>query len=347
MAAAGYLVPRLWSGAGALPEYTLVAEHESRLDSIQDLALSPDGGTVYYKGSDTPVTAIDSRSGETLFTSEDTGPGGISVSPDGALLAVHGRTVMARTSEPERNRDPVLVLDAEDGETLLETARGARGGDTAFTADGRLLVTSVWGGTGLWDTSSGARVRGLTPSGGGAVAISSDGSLVAFLRDGESALLQGDGENSGADAEIEVWTLEGEQVAVIGAGSGPSFRTLDFQPGTDSLAAAGRRGLWMWNGTTGEALGGFDHGFGAAAVGTVDEGTGNMLVWAHGEEPVAVDLDTGAPLGGVPVSADGTSASLAADTLHLAVSADGGVLVSVGREGLAEGDDRLYVWERV
>ncbi|WP_152521162.1 WD40 repeat domain-containing serine/threonine protein kinase [Nocardiopsis ganjiahuensis] len=348
--AAAYLLPRLWPGTGDTPDYTLVAEHEIDLPSFEGLALSPDGGTVYLKGPETPVLAVDSRSGESLFTSEQAAPGGISVSPDGAFLAVHGSDAVSRLREPEDNRDPVLILDAADGRTLMETAVGAKGGDTAFTPDGRLVVTSVWGGTGLWDVRSGTRVSAIAPTGGEDLAVSSDGSLVAFLRDGRTALLQGAEENSGQKAEIEVWTVEGEQKAVIEVGEGPSFRSVDFQPGTSLLAAAGGAGLRMWDARTGEALGGFDHGLGSAAAGIVDGATGTMLLWAHGEAPIAVDLDARAPLGPVLATAGEDTAASAEETLYLALSADGGVLVSVERgfdeDGEAEGPGRLYVWER-
>jgi WD40 repeat protein len=160
---AAYLLPRLWSDTLG---YTLVAEHEIDLPSFEELALSPDGGTVYLKGPETPVLAVDSRTGESLFTSEQAGRGGISVSPDGAFLAVHGSNSVSRLREPENNRDPVLVLDAEDGRTLVETAAGARGGDTAFTPEGRLVVTSVWGGTALWDVRSGTRISAISRTGG-------------------------------------------------------------------------------------------------------------------------------------------------------------------------------------
>ncbi|MGW5876574.1 WD40 repeat domain-containing serine/threonine protein kinase [Nocardiopsis terrae] len=376
---AGFLIPRVWSGisdSGARPgsgdpafagglappaegaepsggpdEYTLVADHEIDVPLPegswhQDLALSPDGGTAYMKGMTTPVLAVDTASGTPLHASEASASGAVTVAPDGALLTVNAIGGSRPREGTWDSAEPVVTIDAGTGETIAETTVGARGGEVAFTPEGQLVVTSPWGGTDLWDTQSGARLRTIAPTGGQRLALSSDGSLVAFLKETVDWKDPGD-----EPARIEVWTSEGERVAEIDATADSNYGHLSFQPGTTQLTAIGGDAVWMWDAATGDELGGFAHDWGIAPRATIDEGTGRLLAWSLGGGLVSVDLDARVPLGAVAVSEDSARPDLATNTVHVGLSADGSVLVRLGFERPEEDDGpntyHLYVWERV
>ncbi|GHC73930.1 hypothetical protein GCM10007079_08390 [Nocardiopsis terrae] len=376
---AGFLIPRVWSGIsdsgarsgsgdpafagglappseGAEPPgepaaYTLVAAHEIDVPIpettwYQSIALSPDGGTAYMKGSSTPVLAVDTGSGAPLHASEFSGTGAITVAPDGTMLAVQAWGETMPREGTWDSAEPVVVIDPESGATLARTTVGARGGEVAFTPEGRLVVTSPWGDTALWDTEHGGRVRVIAPNGGQSLALSSDGSLVAFLR--EPTLME---DSADEPARIEVWTSTGEQVAEIDATADERYGHLSFQPGTTQLTAIGKNSVSMWDATTGEELGGFEHELGIAPRGAVDEGTGRLLAWSLGGTVVDVDLDARVSLGPVTVPEESARADLAANTSGVGLSADGGVLVRLGHRPQEENEElddyHLYVWERV
>lgn len=361
---AGFLLPHVWSGNDdpgdlAAPsrntepesgpaEYVLVADHEIDVPLPeetwhQSLALSPDGDTAYMKGSATPVLAVDTATGEPLYAGEGSTSGAITVAPDGSALTVHTTGESRPREGTWDDAEPVVIMDAENGDTIAETTVGARGGEVAFTPEGDLVVTSPWGGTDLFDVQDGRRLRNLAPTGGQRLALSSDGSLVAFLR--ETA----EGEDrADAPSRIEVWTFTGERVTEIDARADGNYGHLSFQPGTTQLTAIGRDDVRMWDAATGEDLGGFAHDLDIAPRAVVDGGTGLLLAWSLGGGFASVDLDARASLGPVSASEEGATVETATNTVHVGMSADGGVLVRLGFERSEEETVyHLYVWERV
>jgi WD40 repeat protein len=158
------------------------------------LAFTPDGRRLVSSGFDAVVRVWDLEKHKEARSFKIQIPDSVSLSPDGRLLA-------ARDAEDEKK---VRLWNRETGEsirTLNTTAAGAclR---TAFTADGKVLVTASTIGTlQLWETETGREIRLIDADTGTVVSI-------AFTPDGRHLVV------GALDGTLRVWNVAaGREVA--------------------------------------------------------------------------------------------------------------------------------------
>jgi len=134
------------------------------------VAFNPQGRLLATAGSDETVRMWDPIAGTNVRNlAAHTGPlYSVAFSPDWRLLASAGKDKTIRLWNPAT------------GEHLRALAGDAPGGvkDVAFSSDGRLLASTSWGETALWDPTTGKRRRTKDHDANG-VAFSPDGHLLA------------------------------------------------------------------------------------------------------------------------------------------------------------------------
>lgn len=149
---------------------SLIRTLQSHTDSVNSVAISPDGLQAISGSSDRTVLLFDLESGQTLtFQGHTDWVKSVAISPDG-LRAISG------------SWDKTLrVWDLESRQTL-RTLQGhtASVSAVAISSDGRLAVSGSDDGTlRVWDLESGQLLKKLIGHTGGVVAVatSSDGRL--------------------------------------------------------------------------------------------------------------------------------------------------------------------------
>ncbi|MBB4935080.1 DNA-binding beta-propeller fold protein YncE [Lipingzhangella halophila] len=221
----------------AVPTFTPVAAHDTReeTDNIEDNEIveeaefSPDGKLLYLTSLHGTVTALDAESGDIEYKSELQADGGPVVSPDGAFLAV-----------VEEDSGSLLIADATTGDELntIDAAGGSRTTGLAFNADSELIISNEDEDTTLWGPETAEQTGTIGQNGGEHVAVSSDGTLVAYAN---------------SHSSVVVRTTGGNEVAEINLDRARNQR-LAFQPGSTLLASWGGEELGFWDAATGENM---------------------------------------------------------------------------------------------
>ncbi len=191
---------------------------------VGEVEFSPDGRLIAFADSAGWASVRDVSSGEELFRRRVGERGGVSFSPDGASVLLHGAAI------------PPVEVSATTGdvECVLDRKRRAVA-DATVAGDYAVTVRNAQGA--VWRRSTCRRVRGIADVGRTAVSLvaSRDGSRVAFVS-GPQALIVGV-----PSGEV---LLELEHPAPIAS--------LAFDAGADTIiTGGGRTNRRIWSGVTG------------------------------------------------------------------------------------------------
>lgn len=167
--------------------------------NLTDVVLSADGKTAYVANSEGSVSAIDVASGDFVNRWQvGTSLGGMDVSQDGRYLVAVERTFTKNGSDYySKVNATVHVLDLVTGQIRDYTLSSPNGGDGAFydavfTADGKILLSQSYQGSGwepitVLDPVAGTFTRGADSYyQDGVFSASADGSKVIFAPQGIS-----------------------------------------------------------------------------------------------------------------------------------------------------------------
>lgn len=153
----------------------------------------------------------------------------LAFSPDGATLAANGDdgSLVAYGTE---SWAPTTQVDAHDPPGVV---------DLDFDGDGSVLATKGLDGVALWDTGTWEAIVRVDAPDWGRVAVSPDGTVVAYSSIGRTAGVDLDGEpvQDGPTADL-VWVIDrrGRELAAWAWGEGQEVQALDFSPDGRVLA---------------------------------------------------------------------------------------------------------------
>ncbi len=169
--------------------------------NLTDMVLSADGKTAYVANSEGSISAINVATGDFINRWQvGTSLGGMDLSQDGRYLVAVERTYATNgTGYEARVIATVHVLDLTTGQVRNYTTNAPSGGDgpfydAVFTADGKILLSQTYQGSGwepitVLDPVSGAFTRGTqTYYQDGVFSASADGTKVIFAPQGISSL---------------------------------------------------------------------------------------------------------------------------------------------------------------
>ena len=226
----------LWDAATPRPAGRALRETGGE---VKDIAFAPDGRTlaaVTVKGLAT-VWDVDRRSRlrGPFRVSQHYGRLGVSISPDGTLLATAGGS------------EGVLLWDIRTGAGIGRVGEALYAGDVAFSPDGSslALVRGIGGTVEIWELAGRSRTAMLQPpyseSGGYAVAFSPDGRTLA---------------SGGILTDVYLWDVRTRRLLRKLEQGSAGVLGLDFSPDGRLLAVAGQRPVAsLWDVATGARIG--------------------------------------------------------------------------------------------
>jgi RNA polymerase sigma factor (sigma-70 family) len=211
---------RLWEAATGREIRQLRCLRDGHAFDVSAVAFSPDGKTLAWWGQDRFFRLSEAATGKEILhfpghIETDQGIDGLVFSPDGQFLVsvgnlaenkirvwdpatgkqvrvLTGRTAAAFSPDGKvlavRDHDAIVLWDVATWKELRQWSAGESIMSLAFAPDGKMLAAVVYskGGTGtvrLWDPATGKELRKL--AGGGAVAFSPDGKMLAtWIKDG-------------------------------------------------------------------------------------------------------------------------------------------------------------------
>ncbi|WP_329394954.1 helix-turn-helix domain-containing protein [Streptomyces melanogenes] len=217
---------RLWDTASGHLRRTMAPARRLRTAAF---AFGPDGRTLIASARDA-VQLWDVASSAVRATIREANdfPGGLTVGPDGRLLAING------------DGPKVDLWDTTTGRRQSTLAReGTRGPVMALSADGRTLAAVDDKQADLWDTATGQRRATLTGATGTSLAFSPDSRTLA-TRAGRSVRLR-----DATTGRIRVTLPPFEDPA----------GDLVFSPDSRTLATRYGNGVRLWDTATGRSRG--------------------------------------------------------------------------------------------
>ncbi len=180
LAVAGDQKVLLWDGRTGKP----LGELSGHTDTINAVAISPDGRAIATASADQTVRLWDAASGKPLHTIEaGNNAQAVAFSPDGSSLAIATYDRVAR------------LWDLETSQWRAAELAGHADGVISITwsGDGKRLLTSSFDGTArIWDAASGAQAMTLGSTAAAAirsVAVSPDGKAVLIASEDRTAKL--------------------------------------------------------------------------------------------------------------------------------------------------------------
>jgi WD40 repeat protein/basic membrane lipoprotein Med (substrate-binding protein (PBP1-ABC) superfamily) len=259
---------KLWDISAAFQDATLeglsqapaaveILALKGHLETVNDLAFSPDGARLATTSEDSTVKIWDLTTGAELLTlsGQTAGVHPVAFSPDGTRLAAASSNYTMNIWELERGQELKSFVTAEipaiafspDGTRLAagivdgmakvwDTANGeerlALAGHTAgiygvaFSPDGMRLATASDDGTAkVWDATSGQELLNLTGHTGWVIGV-------AFSPDGTQLA------TSGQDGTVRLWDTGTGQPILILPGEGESDLRVAFSPDGTRLFSA-------------------------------------------------------------------------------------------------------------
>jgi WD40 repeat protein len=203
---------------------------------IGDIALASDGDTIAVMSIYLPYLNVGKLSTleVTKRLMKNGGPGPISFSPDGKMLAA------SSINEDE----PITIWDVESGKVIpLLKGQKEMGSYVLFSPDGKWLLASGGGKTArLWDVRTGELKLTLS---GHALDINS----AAFSPDGATVA------TASEDMTIKVWDVQTGALKQTLTGHGGGVRAVAFSPDGRWLASGSRdKAVKLWDPKTGALL---------------------------------------------------------------------------------------------
>jgi WD40 repeat protein len=309
------------------------------------------GGLRYDGAEPTPVLLIDLHTGEVTEVESPSGVGAVAFSSDGAFLAAESvaneRQALVRlwaAPSGAHLRDLTAPIIHDTGVTPEQYH------SIIISLDGRQVIAGrSFGDIVIWDTSTGAVVRTLTPprwgDGPDNMRLSADGTtlVVAAQFDGSYVTVY-DLPSGTVVAELDVSTLDAQSSWPQDVALSPDGETVAIAANCRDPGCGGV--VWLWNlqtqdvrplqGHVGDALSVIFHPDGRwLASGGMDNSI-RIWDWRSGRElyqmqgPLTPELTTGTPGAGVPSGAGrlvSATQGLLAPVDKMSITADGSVIV--------------------